>query len=82
MICDECNNPVDMTSVSGVHVFVDPWRVIVKPLGVTGDTDTAKRFISSSYNTTEVVVGHELPHGDQFPSIECRPVHDCKGDLT
>ena len=78
MRCNECKDPIDIVSIDGREVLVDPWRVIVKPATMTREANSAESYVVSGYNTTKLVVGTELVHGDSRPGVLCRPVHECE----
>ena len=78
MRCNECKDPIEVLSINGEKVAVNPWRGIVKPATRAREANSAENYVVSGYNTTKLVVGTELVHGDDRPGVLCRPVHECE----
>ena len=80
MRCNECKDPIEVVSIDGRKVPVNPWRVIVKPATRTREANSAESYVVSGYNTTKLVVGTEMMRGDDRFGVLCRPLHEC-GDV-
>ena len=78
MRCNECKDPIEVVSIDGKKVAVNPWRVIVKPATMTREANSAESYVVSGYNTTKLVVGIEMVPGDDRRGVLCRPVHECE----
>lgn len=78
MRCFECKDPIEVVSIDGEKVPVDPWRVIIKPAVNMVEAEYAESYVVSGYNTTKLVIGTELLPGDDRSGVLCRPLHECE----